>query len=81
MSSLHFYRSTNSKSFRCPVHSVQKPTPKILSDVDRTPVDAMPHNADGLSGRGLMTSLGEGKDRSFNKITANWVTELQKHCG
>jgi len=31
------------------------------------------HNEDGLSGGGLMTSLGEGKDRSFNKITANWV--------
>jgi len=28
---------------------------------------------DDLSGRGLMTSLGEGKGRSFNKITANWV--------
>jgi len=28
---------------------------------------------DGLSGRGLMTSLGEGKDRSFNKIMRNWV--------
>jgi len=28
---------------------------------------------EGISGRGLMTSLGEGKDRSFNKITANWV--------
>ena len=25
-------------------------------------------NDDGLSGRGLMTSLGEGKDRSFNDI-------------
>jgi len=27
------------------------------------------HNDDGLSGRGLMTSLGEEKDRSFNEIT------------
>jgi len=33
----------------------------------------MPYYADGLSGRGLMTSLEEGKDRSFNKIIQNWV--------
>jgi len=31
------------------------------------------NNDVGLSGRGLMTSLGEEKDRSFNNITANWV--------
>ena len=31
------------------------------------------HNDDGLSGRGLMASL-EGKDRSFSKVMANWVT-------
>ena len=46
----------------------KKATPNYY-DVDWTRVDAMPHNADGLSGRGLMTALGEGKDRSFNKIT------------
>jgi len=34
----------------------------------------MLHNADGVRGHGLMMSLGEGKDRSFNKITANWAT-------
>jgi len=32
------------------------------------------YNDDGLSGHGRMTSLGEGKGRSFNKIMANWVT-------
>ena len=31
------------------------------------------HNDGGLSGHGLMTSLGEGKDKSFDNITANWV--------
>jgi len=31
------------------------------------------HNDDSLSGRDLITSLGEGKDRSFNSITAKWV--------
>jgi len=30
-------------------------------------------NNDGLSGRGLMTSLVVGKDRSFGKMTTNWV--------
>jgi len=32
------------------------------------------HNDDGLSVRVLMTSLGEGKDRSFNTITGNPVS-------
>jgi len=39
----------------------------------RTRLHAMPYDDDGLSGRDLMTSLGEGKDRSFNIITGNWV--------
>jgi len=33
----------------------------------------MLHNADGLSGCDLMTSIGEWKDRSFSKIMGNWV--------
>jgi len=33
-------------------------------------------NNDGLSGRGLMISLEEGKDGPFNKITANWATQF-----
>jgi len=33
----------------------------------------MSHHADGLSGRGLMPSLEQDKDRSFNKMTGNWV--------
>jgi len=39
----------------------------------RTRFHCMPcHNDYGLSGRGLMTSLGQGKGRSFNNITGNW---------
>jgi len=72
MSSFHFDRWNQFKSFPWSVHSVQESYPQILCDVDRTWVDAMPHNTDGLSGRGLMTSLWEGKDRLFNIITENW---------
>jgi len=35
----------------------------------------MLHNADGLNGRDMMTSLGEGK------ITGNLVMNCTKHCG
>jgi len=44
-----------------------KKAPQVLCDVHQTRADAMLHNADGLSGRGLVTSLGEGKDRLFDK--------------
>jgi len=44
-------------------------------------LDAMPHNADDLNGRGLMASLGKGKDRSFNKITKNWVMSCTSIVG
>jgi len=39
------------------------------------------HNADGLSGRGLVASLGERKDSSFNKITGNWVMNCTSIVG
>jgi len=31
-------------------------------------------------GRGLVTSLAEGKDRSFNEMTANWVMTQTHQC-
>jgi len=55
----------------------KKHTPNFL--LCRTRLHGMPHNADALSGRGLMTLLGEGKDR--HSITGNWVTDPHKHCG
>ena len=61
-------------SFPWPVHSVQETSQNSMRDIDRTRVDGMLHNDDGLSGRGLMTSLGQGKDRSFKQITGNWET-------
>jgi len=44
-------------------------------------VDAMLHNADRLSGHSLMTPLGEGKNRSFNKITRNCVLHCRRIVG
>ena len=63
----------NSKSFPWPVHSVQETSPNFL--LRRTRLHATPHDDDGLSGGGLMTSIQEKVkiDRSFNKITGNWV--------
>ena len=62
----------NSKSFPWPVRSVQE---TYLQKSLRRPtrLDGMRHHADGQIGRGLMTSLEQGKDSSFNKITRNWV--------
>jgi len=61
--------------------AVQETYPQILCAVDRTRVDTMPHNAGGLSGRSLMTSLGEEKDSSFNRITGNWVMNCKSIVG
>jgi len=44
------------QSHSLPVHSVQETSPNFLQR--RRPVHVTPHNADGLSGRGLMTSSG-----------------------
>jgi len=55
--------------------------PQLLCDVDRTRVNIIPHIAESLSEGGLMTSLGEEKDKPVNKITGNWVTDLHKHYG
>jgi len=44
----------------------------FFASSDATSQHALSH-ADSLSGRGLMTSLAQGKDRSFNKITRNCV--------
>ena len=61
----------NWKWFPWPVHSAQETSPKSFLR-RRTRLHGMPwHNYDGLSGRGPMTSLGEGKDGSFNKITVS----------
>jgi len=78
MSGFHFYRWNELKliPLTCTLstrNAVQETYPKIFSDVC-TRLHGMRHNDDGLSGRGLVTSLREGKDRSFNKITGNWVT-------
>jgi len=68
MSGFHFYRWNQSKSSPYDLYTpYKKPTPNSL----RCQADAMPHNANGLNGCGLMTSLGEGKDRPFNRKTEN----------
>jgi len=46
----------NSESFPRLVHSVQETSPNFLRH--RTSDDGTPHNADSLSERSLMTSLG-----------------------
>ena len=67
-SSFHFYRWNQFKVIPWPVDSVQETYPKSFFVVrgDFT-------HADALSGRGLTTSLRQGEDRSFDKITRNWV--------
>ena len=75
MSSFHFYRwnQLNVTTLQ-PVHSVHKATPKVFCvGRDITARYSVTTHDVGLNGRGLMTSLEEGKDRSFNKITANCV--------
>jgi len=62
----------NSKLFTWPVHSVQETYSRSVVQ-HQTRLHGMSHHADGLSGRGLMTLLEQGKDRSFNKIKGNWV--------
>jgi len=67
-------------SFPWPIHSYKKPPENFL--LHWTRLHGMPcHNADSLSGHGLMTSLGEGKERSINKITGNWVMNCTSNCG
>jgi len=51
------------------LHKINLPQNSLWS---WTGLHSMRHNDEGLSGRDLMTSLGERKDRSFNKITGNW---------
>ena len=71
MSSFHFYRWNQLKviPLTCTLRTRNLPQ-NFLGRWTR--LHGMRHNDDGLSGRGLVTSL-EGKDRSFNKITGNWV--------
>lgn len=59
---------------------MQETSPKIFCNIERDFTACHNVNADGLSGHGLMRSLGDGKDRSFNNIMGNWVNELHKHC-
>jgi len=68
-----FTLSINSKSFPWPVHSAPEICPK--SFLRRTQHHGMLrcHNNDGLSGHGLVTSVGEGKGRSFSNIMENWI--------
>ena len=64
----------NSKSIPCmPVHSASEIYPKVFLRRTRHHGILQGHNDDGLSGRGLTTSLEEREDRSFNNITANPV--------
>jgi len=71
MSGFHFHRWNQSKSSPWSVHSVQETYPPNSL---RCQPDAMPHNADGLSGCGLMTLLGEGKDRPLGYWYASNAT-------
>jgi len=75
MSSFNFYRWNQLNVIPLqPVHSGHKATPKVFCvgrDITARYI-VISHDV-GLNGRGLMTSLGEGKVRSFNKITANCV--------
>jgi len=64
--------SIKSHSLACTLRTRKVPKFSALS-IGR-PLAAR-HNADSLSGRGLMTSSGYAH-RSFNNITGNWVTEL-----
>jgi len=68
----------NSKSLPWPVHSVQAIYPQPFLHWTRHHF-MLQCDDDGLRGRGLMTSLGEGKDRSLNKIMANWVILLNTY--
>jgi len=79
MSSFHFHRLIQFKvvSVTCALRT-SKP-PQIFSDVGHDCTAC--HNADGLSGRGLMTSLWEEKDRSCNKITGNWIMNCLSTVG
>jgi len=82
MSSFHFYLWSQFKVIPWPVCTLRARNLPPNSQRRRSYASwRHPHNADGPSERDLMTSLWEGKDRSFNKITGNWVTQLQKHCG
>jgi len=73
MSSFHIYLGINSKSFPWPVHSVQKATTKVFFCIRRYSVISYDV---GLSGRGLMKSLGERKDRSFIKLECGPVPNV-----
>jgi len=66
MSSFHFTVGINDQVIPWPVQETY-PQKSFFCDVARV----TSRHADDLSGRGLMTSLGQGKDRSFNKITGN----------
>jgi len=76
MSSFHFYRWNQFIVIpvACTLRTRNLPQ-KFLRYRTRHHSMLQCHNDydEGISGRGLMTSLREGKDRSFNKITANWV--------
>jgi len=74
-----FKLGINSKSFPWPVACVHGAyrSHKIVYDVNPTAIDEA---KDGVRGRGLVTSSGNGR-YPFNKITAKSVIDLQKHCG
>ena len=67
MSSFHFYHWN-----QCTLCT--RNLPKFCATFIGHPLTAR-HNADGLSGCGLMTSSGHAH-RSFNKTTRNWLIEL-----
>jgi len=65
-----------------PLESIQSHFPGLYTTVQQTHHEVFLrrtrhhdmlqcHNTDGQNWRGLMASLAEGKDRSFNKITGN----------